>query len=284
MTKSETGWATMPAGKLLAAESKFRAELGPRGADILTRLDDDSDFRRRSIEFMLRGAVELPMEERLLRAVMGRNCFLSQDWTLLYNVGFTKKQLREIPKFPCDEGILNSPCHFVKGKRVLDTHFGFLGISALNGAPLTVAKLLELCPANLTDRGQPKFYFNNDPWNVGQPHTDVATMQLRWYLLLKDIVPDSTYKTPEDQVAMLPPEYEVPTTIAETSKDILVWKKTGERPNGSRWAACTERTVKTDKVSAGDVSCVGHFDGRGLDVNDWFGGRSGVGVGASRKS
>src|SRR3989344_3381946 len=133
--------------------------------------------------------------------------------------------------------------------------------------------------------GQPKFYFNSNPWHEGQPHTDVATMQLRWYLMLKDIVPGSTGQTPEEQVAMLPPEYEVPTTIAETTKDILVFRKTDVRPNGSRWAACTERTVKTDKALAGDVSCVGSFGGSGLIVGRWDGGRNGiVGVGASRKS
>ena len=131
---------------------------------------------------------------------------------------------------------------------------------------------------------QPKFYFNQNPWHVGQPHTDVATMQLRWYLMLKNIVPGSMDKTPEEQVAMLPAEYEVPSTIMEVTKDILVFRKTGERPNGSRWAACTERTVKTDKVSAGSVSCVGNFDGHGLDADHWDGLRVyDVGVGASRK-
>ena len=179
-----------------------------------------------------------------------------------------------------DNDTLNSPCPFNSGKLVKDSHFAFLGIPGIiNGQPLTVAKWLELYPAT----GQPKFYFDTDPWHVGQPHTDVATMQLRWYLMLKDIVPGSTMKTPEEQVAMLPEGYEVPTTIMEVTKDILVFRKTGERPNGSRWAACTERTVETDKVSAGRVSCVGCFNESGLNVTYWFGARGGdVGLGASR--
>ena len=197
---------------------------------------------------------------------------------------FTKKQIRDAGKFPWGEDVLNSPCPFNKGKLVKGTHFAFLGLSRINGVPLTVAKWLELHPAT----GQPKFYFNNDPWHVGQPHTDEAMLELRWYLLLKDIAPNSTVKTPEEQVAMLPEGYEVPTTIAETTKDVLVFRKTGTRPNPSQWAACTERTVKTDKLSAdrvGYVSCVGYFDEDGLNVvYGWDGDRrSHVGVGASRK-
>ena len=44
--------------------------------------------------------------------------------------------------------------------------------------------------------------------------------------------------------------------------------------------------MKTDKVSAGSVSCVGNFDESGLSVNHWSGYRFRdyyVGLGASRK-
>ena len=194
------------------------------------------------------------------------------DWTSYYG-----KPEKLDPKV--DE-ILMSPCPFHKGKLVADTHFAFMGVPDINGDPLTVAKWLELHPAD----GQPKFYFNTDPWHVGQPHTDVATLEPRLYILLRKIVPGSTYKTPEEQVAMLPAEYEVPTTIAEVTKNILVFRKTGKRCNGSVWAACTERTVKTGKVSAGGVSCVGCFGEFGLYVGYWLGNRDDdVGLGASRK-
>jgi len=181
---------------------------------------------------------------------------------------------------PKVEEILMSPCPFHKGKLVSDTHFAFMGTPDINGDPLTVAKWLELHPAD----GQPKFYFNENPWHAGQPHTDIVTLEPRLYIVLREIVPGSTSKTPEEQVAMLPPEYEVPTTIAEVTKDILVFRKTGKRPNGSRWAACTERTVKTSQVDAGYVSCVGYFDEYGLYVHSWDGYRfDSLGVGASRK-
>ena len=198
--------------------------------------------------------------------------FSEADWASYY--GPAQKLSPEV------EDVLNGPCPFNKGKLVKDTHFAFMGMPAINGEPLTVAKWLELHPAD----GQLKFYFANDPWHVGQPHTDVVTLEPRLYIMLREIVPGSTSSTPEEQVAMLPPEYEVPSTIAEVTKDILVYRRTGKRCNPNRWAACKERTVKTDKAFAGLVSCVGSFDGHGLVVDRWFGGQSDfVGVGASRK-
>lgn len=181
---------------------------------------------------------------------------------------------------PRVEEILWGPCSFYLNKRVFETHFTFVGMPAINSDPLTVAKWLELHPVD----GQPKFYFSENSWHQGQPHMDVAVLEPRLYIMLREIVPGSTGKTPEEQVAMLPPEYEVPTTIAEVTKDILVYRRTGKQCNSNRWAACAERTVQASQVRAGSVSCVGLFDEGGLDVSSWSGSqRDDVGVGASRK-
>ncbi|MDO8500091.1 MAG: hypothetical protein Q7S66_05580 [bacterium] len=252
---------------------------GGNPRDLFDLFRTDGEYTGRIAQAMMRKGLVGSIESRLAQVVLGRNIFTDADWMSYYDAKFTRKQIHEAGKFPWDEDVLNSPCPFNSGKLVKDTHFAFLGISGINGQPLTVAKWLEH-PAT----GQPKFYYNTDPWHVGQPHTDVATMQLRWYLMLRNIVPGSTSTPPEEQVAMLPEGYEVPTTIMEVTKDILVFRKTGERPNGSRWAACTERTVKTDKVFAGFVSCVGDFGESGCSIGYWSGLRDDrVGLGASRK-
>jgi len=220
------------------------------------------------------------IESRLAQVILGRNIFTDADWMNYYNVKLTKSQIFEARKFPWNEDILNSPCPFNLGKKVKDTHFAFLGISNINSQPLTVAKWLELHPAT----GQPKFYFNTNPWHMGQPHTDVATMQLRWYLMLKGIVPNSTKKTPEEQALMLPKNYEIPTTIEEVSKNIIFFRKTGERLNELKWAACERIVMKIGKISAGCISCVGHFDKDGLGIIYCDGNHSDhIGIGASRK-
>ncbi|OGN16204.1 MAG: hypothetical protein A3C81_02355 [Candidatus Yanofskybacteria bacterium RIFCSPHIGHO2_02_FULL_46_19] len=284
MTQAKSGLWTMTKGEFeesVASLEKAVAKEGGNPRDLFDLFRTDNEYTRRIAQAMLRKGLVGSIESRMARMVLGRNIFDVADWMSYYDAKFTKKQIRDAGKFPWGEDVLNSPCPFNKGKLVKDTHFAFLGLTAINGSPLTVAKWLQLHPAT----GQPKFYFNSNPWHEGQPHTDVATMQLRWYLMLKDIVPGSTDKTPEEQVAILPAEYEVPTTIAETTKDILVFRKTDVRPNGSRWAACTERTVKTDKAGAGSVSCVGGFRGSGLSVYNWGGNRGAyVGGGASRKS
>lgn len=143
-----------------------------------------------------------------------------------------------------------------------------------------MAKLIELHPPS----GQPRFYFNSDLWHAGQPHTDVATLLPRWYLLRKEVVPGSTGKSYDDLLTMLPPEYELPTTIAQTAMSLAVFQKTGTHPNPSKWACCAEQTIKTEKVQALHHSCVGLFDGYGLHVIHWNGEPSGsVGLGVSRK-
>ena len=238
----------------------------------------DNDYAKRFARALTRDGFQTSTDTRIARLILGASFFDVPDWVVLYGARFSRKEVREALKFPWHEDVLMSTC-LLCGKTVKDCHFAFWGIEKLNDSPLTVVKWNELHPPT----GQPKFYFSTDPWHAGQPHTDVATMQSRWDLIHQDIVPDSTRKNPGDQVKMLPPEYEASTTIAEVMKDILVFRKTGERPNPKRWAACAERTIKTNKVSAGNISCVGYFNENGLVVNDWDGNPYGnIGVGASR--
>ena len=79
---------------------------------------------------------------------------------------------------------------------------------------------------------------------------------------------------------MLPPEYEVPTAVAETAKDLLIFKKLGVYVNGNRYA----RTASVG--SDGYLVIVGDCGPRGVRVDDrWDDRRDSIfGVGASRKS
>ena len=178
------------------------------------------------------------------------------------------------------EEILMNPCPFHKGKLVAQTHFAFIGIPDINGDPLTVEKWFKLH----STESQLKLCFSNNAWHVCQPHIDIAVMETRLYVVLRETVPGSTGKTPEKQVAMLPSEYDVPSTIVEVTKDILLFRKTGKRCNSSDWARCSEQTVETSHTLAGRFSCVGNFYEDGLLVSRWDRvPHSNVGVGASLK-
>ena len=241
----------------------------------LARLRSDKNYACRVAEFMLRGGIDGSVHHKLARAVMGQNFFGVEEWATLHNVNFSKKQLREISEFPWGEDILNGPCLFNKGKAVRETHFAFLGLDKLNGSPLSILKFQELYPAS----GQPKFYsYAPSSWYTGHPFAVDKTMKLRWYLLLKDIVPNSISTSWDNQKALLPAEYEIPTAVEETAKDLYVQRKTGIYPNLKVYARVDDRSSSGFHVVVGVC-----YDG-GVHVDYCYDyGYSVVGLGASRK-
>lgn len=243
--------------------------------DHLARLRAEPDYAKRVAEFMLRGDLDASIHQKLARAVMGKNFFGVEDWSALYGVNFTQKQLRQVAEFPWGEDILNSICPLC-GKVVKDCHFAFVGLDRVNGKPLTILKLQEIHPAT----GQPKFYsYAPSAWYSEQKFAEETTMSFRWYLLHQNIVPKSESKTYDEQKAMLAVDYEVPSAVAEATKDLLVFKKTGNFVNSSRYARC--EVVSSFGYRVG----VGLFGESGLLVGYfWDGYRYGdFGLAASRK-
>lgn len=243
--------------------------------DHLARLRAEPDYAKRVAEFMLRGGLDASIHQKLARAVMGKNFFGVEDWSALYGVNFSQKQLRQVAEFPWGEDILNSTCPLC-GKAVKDCHFAFVGLDRINGKPLTILKLQELHPV----MGQPKFYsYAPSAWYSEQKFARETTMDFRWYLLHQNIVPKSEDKTYGDQKAMLTVDYEVPSAVTEATKDLLVFRKTGNFVNQSRCARC--ECVTSDGVRVG----VGRFGGGGLDVDRCWGVSRlySLGLAASRK-
>lgn len=243
--------------------------------DHLARLRAEPDYAKRVAEFMLRGGLDASIHQKLARAIMGKNFFGVEDWSALYGVNFMQKQLRQVAEFPWGEDILNSTCPLC-GKVVKDCHFAFVGLDRLNGKPLTILKLQELHPATR----QPKFYsYAPSAWYSEQKFAKETTMSFRWYLLHQNIVPKSEDKTYDEQKAMLTADYEVPSAVAEATKDLLAFRKTGNFVNPSRYAHCKDFT------SGGDRVVVGNFGESGLDVSCFWGVRRvcAVGLAASRK-
>ena len=244
----------------------------------LARLRSDNDYAKRVAEFMLRGGLDASIHQKLARAVMGKNFFGVEDWSALYGVNFTQKQLRQVAEFPWGEDILNSTCPLC-GKVVKDCHFAFVGLDRINGKPLTILKLQELHPAT----GQPKFYsYASSAWYSNEKFAKETTMSFRWYLLHQNIVPKSEDKTYGEQVQMLTADYadyEVPSAVTEATKDLLVFRKTGNFVNPSRYARCECVSSDGGRVYVGRFGEFGLFvfrcwdDCRGYDV----------GVAASRK-
>lgn len=200
----------------------------------------------------------------LSRELPSLDCFGIADWLAFHG------------ECPWDDALLNSPCPFNKGKTIRETHFSFVGLESVNGEPLTLLQLQKLYPQS----GQPRFAsYAPGSWYSQQRFATFPTLQLRYHLLLRDIVPDSENRPFDEQKAMLPEGYEVPSAVVETAKDLFVFQKTGRHVNPNRYA----RTSDLD--SDGSRVLVGRCSADGVRVRGSWGDRPcvNVGVGASRK-
>lgn len=251
-----------------------KAHLTQEEADYLNRRGDK--LKVEETKLLQRLAVGCPVSVEVAQNLLGANFFGVEEWQEQYGVSFTKSQLAQVSQFPWGEKVLTAPCPFHPGKQVKDTHFAFLGVEQHGKKPLTIHQWQELHPAS----GQPRFYsYPPDCWYKDEQFASKVTCQMRWYLMLREIVPGSEDKTFDSQQAMLPREYEVPTGVEEVTKHLVCFKNTGVYLNPSRYGR-----VK-DTSSYGDRVLVGLSDARGLFVLSYWGDSEGsiVGLAASRK-
>lgn len=261
-------------GSVLSLEEALR-KVGVSPRQVWDRFRTDARFSERTAKFLLRGGLDLPADLRAVRLLMGQNFFGPEEWLSFYDETVSSRLLRRT-KFPWGEDVLDGPCSFNPGKNVRETHVAFLGLSLLGGKPLTILRWHELHPKSTGQ--QPFFYFDQNPWYAGEGYAKDMTLEARWHLVLREVVPGSVGVGHEEQVKLLPAEYEVSAMVTEVSKNILSFRRTGVRPNQTIWVRCQERT------SNGLLSLAGGWDGDGLGVDDWHGrAYGGVGMGASRK-
>lgn len=245
----------------------------------LAQLRAEPKYAKRVAEYILRNGIKGSIHHKHARAIMGINFFGIEDWTaLLFGTDISQKQFRGVPAFPWNEDILASTCSLC-GKVIKDCHFAFLGFERINGQPLTILKLQEFYfDAGVAE--QPRFYsYAPVAWYSKEKFATKTTMSSGWYLLHTSIIPKSEYKTYEKQKAMLPAEYEVPSAIVETVKNLFVFKKTCNYMDISRYARCI------DISSIGDRVHVGFFGPLGLEIlcqSDYNRYQS-VGIAASRR-
>lgn len=151
----------------------------------------------------------------------GSNVWDANDWRELTGLEFRKPQLAKLGEFPWAESVLNSPCPFhTEGQLVKDTHFLFLGIDKTINRKLTVLMLQDFFPANHKTR-----FDDYWGWYLEEEFGKLETCGFRWYLMLKEIVPNSENKPWAAQQAMLPSEYEVPSVVEDVTKHLFYCQK-----------------------------------------------------------
>lgn len=241
----------------------------------LARLRAEPNYAKRVAEFMLQDGV-VNLHHKSVRAIMSKNFFGVDEWLFFYGVNFSKKQLREVAKFPWSEDILNAPCPFHKGKSIKETHFAFLGLDTFKGKPLNILKWQELHPAT----SWPKFdSYASESWYNKEKFSNESICSFRWYLMPLEIPPDFTDKTYQEQVAMLPVNYEVPSVVEEVTKIILYYRKNNVCLSPTRSSRCR------DTASDGSRIYVNCFASVALSIYSCLDNlpRWDIGIAASRK-
>lgn len=216
---------------------------------------------------------------KLRRLIPKESLFDLADWQRFYKVSLNKGKLTNIPKFPWSEEELNQPCPFFKDKKILETHFAFLGLDAVNGAPLNIMKWKSLEP-NFA-KGFNSQYANS--WCNTQNFAAKTTCEFGWYLIMPEIISWSCGRSYKQQLLKLPYGYIIPSAIEEITKNFLVFKKQRRHPNRLCWAKCRDLMDNFDSEEEMNiiVGCAGP-NGMAID-HSWKGDTNiRIGIGAAR--
>jgi len=226
---------------------------------------DDPEFRSGLIAYWnTRGRSIEPVEEtesqQRARAIMGKGFLGLNDAQQHFGIVFDDDQLQKLAEIPFDEATLQA-CR--------DTH------SLFPGFPLSVLDIRQ----RSRRRGEKLFYSDKDAWYNGEEFARDEKVGLRWYLVRKDIIKDSTSKTFQEQTTLLPDTEETPRACELVYMIMLTYLAKGVRLFEKIYARCVDRS------SGGSRVYVGFFDSDGLDVSSWTDGyRDGsIGLAASRK-
>jgi len=150
-----------------------------------------------------------------------QNKFSKNEWnTFLGDVG------QEPPLPPDIEEILNSPCPFWPDQKVWETHFLCLIPKTVNGDLLTLNSLNEL--VQHPKQGTPTKY-SYYSGHVQKEHGSTAVKQSHWVLMTKDVIPDSRFKSYDEQKALVEKtsNYQLPPVLEAATVIFLYTYKTG---------------------------------------------------------
>lgn len=248
--------------KLLGRVSKADRLLLEAGLDLkdYQRVIDNPEMRDRLVRFWKAGA---PAEFRATPSgatlecawkIMGKNVIDPEKVAKHLDVAFSVEQLKQLANFPFSESAL---------QECKDTHI------LVAGYPLSIMDIREKASK----------LFRSQDWYNDEKFATKEKVNLRWYLIRKDIIPDSINKRYQEQTALLTEDEEVPRACEMAYMIILYYRAKGIRLFEKLYARCQ------DVTSGGRRVLVGVFGSEGLGVSDYSaGGRDySVGLAASRK-
>ncbi len=250
---------TLSAGKLNSATAKLLDELGDKGADVITKIDDDPAFRRRIANLAKSGGYLPTTSQERAQRIMGKHYVGPDAATQHLGVQYTDQELAMLSVVPFSETVL---------KDCAKTHV------LVAGAPLSILEVRE------RTQGKGKlFYSIDDTWYNKEKFARDEKVNVQWYLVRKDAVANSFSKNWDEQQVLLTPEEITPRACEVVYASILTFLATSTRLFEKYYVRCS------DVSSDGHHVYVGVFGADGLCVSfRWADNRNdSLGLAARRK-
>lgn len=223
-TRHHESLLSLPVGQNYELLKSLAEHVGFDQADAL-RLRLDSDYLARLRRFHQDGGIlaeELPETERAIEAILGRDGYYGiRDWSRDWWLFLLDDSKVDFPKFPSSLSILDEKCRFYPDKLVRDTHCLFLGvdISCYGWEDY-------LCKRGVTGRYDKPLIVSSS-YSLGMT-AHLQNCHYAWYLMLEGAVPSSAGKTLEEQLALLPHGYRLPSMMEMLTHRALYFAKEGE--------------------------------------------------------
>ncbi len=211
-----------------------------------------------------------------------KNVFGPKEWMKYFHY-FIEENQNEVNKIPWNEVVLRSP-------GINQPHFLFLGIKDMNGKLLNINRWNYIFP-----KDTPRFYRQDSTLGYSSVYSTERsrtggwedylgddfcghTCDFRWYLMPVGIVKDSNRRSYDQQISMLPNEYEVPSAIERITGNFLYYMLNGKYLDKHRGRS-------RDLTNSGERVIVGFSSGLGLLFGPFASDdtRCDAGVVASRK-
>lgn len=190
---------------------------------------------------------------------MGNNFFGPQEAATHFGAKWTQEQLDALATIPFSEEVIEA-CK--------DTHV------LVAGYPMSLIQVRS--KANKAKKGK-LFYTPSGGWYDTQAFATKTKVEVRWYLIRKQPVDNSTNKSWDEQQALLKDE-STPTACVMVYTIMGHFLNTGERLFANIYVRCSDIDSDGSRVYVGD------FNAHGLGVNGYSGGDrySDLGLSASR--
>jgi len=226
---------------------------------------DDPDMRNWLVQsWLFRGYSPTPDHKRA-REIMGTNFLGVEDVIKYFDILFTIDEASALRDIPFTKSVL---------QECKDTHILFPGY------PMTIL--------DIQNKSRKLFYCCDCAWYNGMNFAKKEKVGLRWYLIHKDIIQNSTNKMYEEQIALLSDTEEAPRACEMFYMIILYYLVYQKRLFKNFFGRCVDiflAKVVADLNLPANVG-VGCFNSDGLSVGYWItddGRQNHVGLAASQK-